>query len=163
MLVDEAMTKKVLTVAPDAALASFLLAYCREEASRLVYVIDKSQGLVGIISSFDVLTKIVGKCGALGKLLGRPMEFDLRECIDRNKNVTAADLMITKYVSIGPYENILRAMEIISQKHILALPVVSEGKFHGEVSRNSILRAVALACRSQLVQRSRENVRAPTS
>lgn len=162
MLVDEAMTKTVLTVSPSATLSSLLLAYCREETSRLVYVVDKAAGLIGIISSFDVLTKLVGG-GGLNRLLGRQTEFILQDCIEKHRNITAADLMLTRYVSIGPYENILRAMELISQKRILALPVVSEGKFHGEVSRYSILRAVALSSRGQAVQRSLENRRTPTS
>jgi len=158
MLVDEAMIKKVLTVPPEASLASLLVAYCREETSRLVYVVDKVEGLVGIISSFDVLTKLVSG-DFIDKLLGRRSEFKIEDCIHKHKDVTAADLMLTNYVSIGPYENILRAMDIISQKRILALPVVKDNRLCGEISRYTILRSVALACRCRAVRQSQENRR----
>jgi CBS domain-containing protein len=142
MLVDEAMIKKVLTVAPDTKLEELLLTYRHDELSRLVYVVDKTEGLIGIISSFDVLTKLVDGTG-LNKLIGRRTVFDIKDGIEKHKNVTAADLMITKYLSVAPYDNVTRAMEIISQKRILALPVASDNKLRGEISRYSILRAIA--------------------
>ncbi|EGJ48402.1 CBS domain-containing protein [Desulfocurvibacter africanus] len=144
MLVDEAMTKKVLTVEPDTKLEALLSTYRHDEISRLVYVVDKKEGLLGIISSFDILTKLVGGTG-LNKLLGRRTVFDIKDGIEQHKHLTAADLMITNYLSVAPYENVTRAMEIISQKRILALPVASDNKLRGEISRYSILRAIARA------------------
>ncbi len=144
MLVDEAMTNKVLTVAPETKLEALLTTYRHDEISRLVYVVDKKEGLLGIISSFDVLTKLVDGTG-LNKLLGRRTVFDIKDGIDKHKNLTAADLMLTRYLSVAPYDNVTRAMELISQKRILALPVVSDNKLRGEISRYSILRAIARA------------------
>ncbi|MFO7596296.1 MAG: CBS domain-containing protein [Desulfocurvibacter africanus] len=144
MLVDEAMTKKVLTVEPDTKLEALLSTYRHDEISRLVYVVDKKEGLLGIISSFDILTKLVGGTG-INKLLGRRTVFDIKDGIEQHKHLTAADLMITSYLSVAPYENVTRAMEIISQKRILALPVASDSKLRGEISRYSILRAIARA------------------
>lgn len=144
MLVDEAMTKKVLTVAPDTRLEELLTTYRHDEISRLVYVVDKTEGLLGIISSFDVLTKLVDATG-LNKLLGRRTVFDIKDGIEKHKNLTAADLMLTRYLSVAPYDNVTRAMEIISQKRILALPVASDNKLRGEISRYSILKAIARA------------------
>jgi len=82
-------------------------------------VVDDDGGVVGIISEFDILKAI-----RAGKTLDE---------------VTAGDMMSSDPVCVEhdmPVDNII---DLMTEKHLLRVPVVKDGRLVGAISRRNIL------------------------
>lgn len=98
-------------------------------------VIDDDCTVIGVISEADLLTK-----EALEGTVPRTL-LSLQERVRKQTNaVTAADLMTTPAVTIGPDETVTRAARLMFDKRVKRLPVTSEdGTLIGIVSRADVL------------------------
>ncbi len=135
MKVQDLMTQKVLTVAPQDSVERVFLMFIYEKI-RHVPVVEKKK-LVGIISDRD-LKKIVG---APKKFLVRPDGTTLT--ITARKVHT---LMTSKVVTVEPRQRAADAAALMAKKKIGALPVVHRNRLVGILTETDILRAFVKLC-----------------
>jgi CBS domain-containing protein len=101
---------------------------------RNIPVVDGTQ-LVGIVSSWDLLTAAFSKEREYQLELGSPMEC----AIDVN------EIMTRKVVTIDPDATLGEAAELMTQHQIDCLPMVtSDGTLLGIVTKSDLIRAALL-------------------
>ena len=77
-------------------------------------------------------------------LMGIVTEFDLIRALrsDRDLAVTSVDELMTEdVISVDPNTSFDEVMEILERERILRVPVVSDGRLVGVVSRSDVLEA----------------------
>jgi CBS domain-containing protein len=82
-------------------------------------VVDDNGMVVGIISEFDILKAI-----RAGKRL---------------EDVTAEDLMTRQPLCVDEELSVEKLIDLMTDKHLLRVPVVRDGKLVGSVSRRNIM------------------------
>ncbi len=122
MKVCEVMTRRVVAATPKAS--------CQEIAKKMLSgyfsgmpVVDEEQRIVGIVSEFDLIKAMQGQ-GEAGIC-----------------NATTEEVMSKNPIYIEEDATIEAAIDMMMQHHFVRLPVVSEGKLVGILSRSDILRA----------------------
>jgi len=68
--------------------------------------------------------------------------FQALENVEKKEQLTAKDLMATRIVTIKPDDTVLKAGEVMKEKEISQLPVVSKGIFIGSISDHALLDAI---------------------
>lgn len=99
-------------------------------------VLDDENKVIGVVSEADLLTKEALAGSVPGGLRGivRQRERSLASAI------TAAELMTTPAVTIGPNEPVTRAARLMYSRHVKRLPVTSDdGTLIGIVTRSDVL------------------------
>ena len=99
-------------------------------------VIDLDGKVIGVVSEADLLPKeaLEGRVPSVLHSLGHSREQS------RITAVTAADLMTTPAVTIGPKEPVTHAARLMYARRVKRLPVTSdEGKLIGIVTRSDVL------------------------
>lgn len=71
------------------------------------------------------------------KIKGIVTERDLIKNFSKHERIS--QIMSTKVITIGPDENIDRAMELMREKKIKRLPVVDDGKLAGIITLTDIM------------------------
>ena len=143
--VREIMTTDVLTTRPDDKV---------EDAMRLmvdrnvdaVPVVDGSGNLVGMLSNSDLIVQeselhfptVLSFLSATIEIGHKHFEEDLRKALGSK----VSDVMTSKPVTITGDETIERAATLMHEKDVSRLPVVTDDKLVGLVSRNDVLRAI---------------------
>jgi CBS domain-containing protein len=143
--VREIMTTDVLTIGPGDKV---------EDAMRLmvdrnvdaVPVIDPSGRLLGMLSNSDLIVQeselhfptVLSFLSATIEIGHKHFEEDLRKALGSK----VSDVMTAKPVTITGDETIERAATLMHEKDVSRLPVVTDGKLVGLVSRNDVLRAI---------------------
>jgi CBS domain-containing protein len=101
-------------------------ANCRDVAMRLLSeeysslpVVDDDGYVVGIISEFDILKAIRA---------GRKLE-----------EVTAGEVMSHTPLSVDVDMPVEELIDLMTQKHLIRVPVVKDGRLAGSISRHNIL------------------------
>lgn len=113
------MTKRVVCVTPDTSISELTALLAKHKISGAPVVEDlKSKRLVGIVTEADVLAKPAGA-------------------------KTVADIMKKRVVSVSPDTPLEEIISILAKRKIKRVPVVSEGKVVGIVSRADVVRAMA--------------------
>jgi CBS-domain-containing membrane protein len=99
-------------------------------------VIDDDNKVIGVVSETDLLTK-----EALEGSMPRTLQSLTRQRVRSQVNgVTAADLMSTPAVTIGPDETVTEAARLMYNRRVKRLPVVSDdGTLIGIVTRSDVL------------------------
>jgi len=116
MIAKDIMTRDVITVNPTMTVKSLAMMLIKNQISGAP-VADKAGKIVGVVSESDIVAK-------------------------RGKDVKS--IMSKKIISVGeqtPVEEIARMM---TTHHIKRLPVMTDGKVVGIVSRADIVSAIAL-------------------
>lgn len=155
MLVKDAMTKYVITLAPEDTI--------REASEKLVSknisgapVIDKSNKVVGILSEADILRVLKTRYSA-PNIVFLPTPFDLIEIPFRQAITFAevklslediskkkvSEVMTKNPVVISGEETIERAAEIMVERKVNRLPIVENNKLIGIITRGDIIKALA--------------------
>lgn len=145
MAVSQIMNRNIVRVTPDAALEKLLLLQAKP-TTRQLYVTDPDGRLLGIITGFDLLQRLIpGYMDAnLVKLIVNDDEF-LADTYKTNKTITAQEFMTEEFTSLRPDASALDADVLVVQCRFNAIPVLDEsGRLQGEVSRKDIL---AYICR----------------
>jgi CBS domain-containing protein len=143
--VREIMTTDVLTFRPDDKV---------EDAMRVMVdrnvdaapVVDEAGRLVGMLSNSDLIVQeselhfptVLSFLGATIEIGHKHFEEDLRKALGSK----VSDVMAAKAVTITPDDTVERAATLMHEKDVSRLPVVSDGKLVGIVSRNDVLRAI---------------------
>lgn len=113
------MTKRVVCVTPDTSISELTTLLAKHKISGAPVVEDlKSKRLVGIVTEADVLAKPAGA-------------------------KTVADIMKKRVVTVSPDTPVEEIISILAKRKIKRVPVVSEGKVVGIVSRADVVRAMA--------------------
>ena len=136
----DVMTTTVVSVSPETTMKEAASLLLRHRVSG-VPVVDDSGQIVGVISEFDLL-----------KLVYSPeMEFD-----------RVGDHMSTKLLTVTPDEPLIEIVDIFMSHPIRRLPVISEGKLVGLISRHDLIRFVLVA-RDRVSTAQRERLSAVTT
>jgi CBS domain-containing protein len=100
-------------------------------------VVDDDDKIIGVVSESDLLTKEAFE-GTVPRTLATLSRHRLRSQVNA---VTAADLMTTPPVTIGPDEPVTHAARLMYNRRVKRLPVISDdGRLIGIVSRCDVLR-----------------------
>lgn len=79
-----------------------------------------------------------------GHVIGVVTEFDILKVLRNGRNglsLVAKDVMTKKPICIEANQSVDEVIELMTQNHIIRVPVVSDGKLVGMVSRTEVLRA----------------------
>lgn len=142
MRVEDFMTRRVVTVAPDAPILAAAKLMLENHISGLP-VVDASAAVVGVISERDLL-RDDGK-GVDGSpwlqmmvepeaLPGEPGKLSARK---------VSEVMTRKPVSVAPSASIAHACRVMEQHRIKRLPVIENARLVGVITRADLVRAVA--------------------
>lgn len=106
-------------------------------------VVDEEQRLLGVVTENDVSSKVIpGYLEALSQGDGRPLISQDAALIDRLGEISAKDLMISPAASVDENEDVRRATELMMKEKLTRLPVTSEGRLIGTISRIDICQAL---------------------
>lgn len=116
--------------------------------SRLTYVVDEANKLLGVVTIFDILRLIVTdeiieefKANSRRR---EEMHLALRKSINKNKVLAAKDIMRTEFHSVRPDDLFVAATKLLLEKAVTAVPVLNaDGVLVGEITRRIILRYLA--------------------
>jgi CBS domain-containing protein len=137
--VKDVMTTDVAAVQETAGYKD-ILAVMRQRHVSAVPVLDSAGHLVGVVSEADLLLKEMGT----ETLAGHRKSARRRTDQSKASGVTAADLMSTPAVTIGPQESVAAAARRMHDRRAKRLPVVDEkGLLVGIVSRVDVLSVFA--------------------
>ena len=142
MRVEDFMTRRVVTIAPDAPILAAAKLMLENHISGLP-VIDASAAVVGVISEGDLL-RDDGK-GVDGSpwlqmmvepeaLPGEPGKLSARK---------VSEVMTGTPVSVAPSASIAHACRVMEQHGIKRLPVIENARLVGVITRADLVRAVA--------------------
>jgi CBS-domain-containing membrane protein len=140
MDVSKCMRTKVVLAKPDCDFKS-LLCKIADVIPRLAYIVDDDYKLLGIVSSVDLLKKIVPSYMnvELASSFTDGTDF-LQRQVEKVKDKCARDIMVTKFSFLRPHHQLLKADAMIAEKGFNTLPVIDErGKLLGEITRLDIL------------------------
>jgi CBS domain-containing protein len=99
-------------------------------------VLDEEDHLVGVVSEADLLLKEAGQEALGGYLVSSGRRGEQAKAA----GVTAAELMTTPAVTIGPDDSLADAARLMHDRHVKRLPVVDQaGRLVGIVSRVDLL------------------------
>ena len=142
MRVDDVMTTDVATVTPGASLKAVARILVERGISG-VPVVDADGDVLGVVSEADLLAKE----RAEPPTRGGPLAWlvDPIEVIERRKLGArlAGEVMTSPAVTIAPYRNLATAAGIMLDNRVNRLPVVSDGRLVGIVTRADLVRAFA--------------------
>jgi CBS domain-containing protein len=98
-------------------------------------VINHDNKVIGVVSESDLLTK-----AALEGTVPRTLSLTRQRVRSQVNGVTAADLMSTPAVTIGPDEPVVSAARLMFNRRVKRLPVTSsDGTLIGIVTRSDVL------------------------
>ena len=158
LTVRDAMTRQVVTVAPNAPLKEVARLLVDEGVSGLP-VVDERGAVLGVVSEADFLIKGQGPLAIrhrrLAWLLGD--SEGTRRQITKLAARTAGEAMTAPAVTIRPSQSLREAAELMTERGINRLPVVEKGWLVGIVTRADLVRAY-LRSDEELKQTIREEV-----
>lgn len=135
--VGDVMTREVISVRTDTPLVDTLAALL-DRGFRALPVVDAQDHVEGIITNGDLVERggLHARLELLDALGSRPLD-------PRQELRTAADVMTTPVVSIGPDAPLRDAVHLMVQDGVKRLPVVdTEGRLVGMLSRVDVLRTM---------------------
>lgn len=138
MKVEQLMTRDVRTVSPDTSLKDVAGILSSHGISGLP-VVDADGRVLGVVSEADILRKEQGLGGRRSGVLG--WLLDRGEPDPRLEARTAGEAMTSPALSIEPGRPVSEAAKLMVEKEINRLPVVSEGRLVGIVTRADLVRA----------------------
>jgi CBS domain-containing protein len=154
--VKDVMTTDVVSVRETAGYKD-IVSVLRELKISAFPVLDEADHLVGVVSEADLLLKEVGQEALGGYLISSGRRGEQTKAA----GVTAAELMTTPPVTIGPDDSLADAARLMHDRHVKRLPVVDQaGRLVGIVSRVDLLSvfdrpdaAISIAVRKDIIAR----------
>jgi CBS domain-containing protein len=133
--VKDVMSTHVIAVRQDAPYKD-MAAMLRKQRVSAFPVLDEHNKVIGVVSESDLLTKEALE----GTVPGMPKSMMSRREHARASAVTAAELMTTPPITIGPDEPVTQAARLMYSRGVKRLPVTSDdGTLIGIVSRADVL------------------------
>jgi CBS domain-containing protein len=133
--VRDIMTTRVISARKDASFKD-MAAMLRSSRISAFPVIDDAGRVIGVVSAGDLLVKeaVLAEGGSLLAALRHIREDD------KAAGVTAADLMTSPAITIGPEASVADAARLMYDRRVKRLPVVNAaGRLVGIVSRVDVL------------------------
>ncbi len=156
----DVMTRHVLSVTPNAPVRQ-IATYLIDHAISAMPVIDAKGTLLGMVSEGDLQhrpeTGTVSRKPWWLQLLASP-EDDAR-AFKKTHGLVAADVMTKGVVTVTEETELAEIADLLERRRIKRVPVVSDGKVVGIVSRSNLLRAFAQAPVSATPRRNDHQVR----
>ena len=138
------MTRNVITVSPDTRVADIAQALAERHVSG-VPVVDNGK-VVGIVSEGDLVRRSeIGTDRRGGSWWLRLFRTESPIDFVKAHGQKARDIMTTKVLTVGEDAPVSEIADIFESKHIKRVPVVTNGKIVGIVSRANLVRAIASA------------------
>jgi len=132
MFIDKSMTRRVITIGPDAGVLE-ARGKMEENGIRHLPVVDEYNKVVGIITDRDIRS-------ALPSVFSTCRE-DLKE-IQQISALKVGDVMNKKVITISPMDTLEDALLLMHKSNKGALPVVDrDGKLKGIISRRDLISA----------------------
>jgi CBS domain-containing protein len=148
MRVKDVMTKKVLSIFPQATVGEALDAMVRSHLSGLP-VIDEAGSLVGVVSEGDFLRR-----GEIGTQKARPNWFadfflpgKAAQAYAHTHGRRIDEIMSTDVATIGENAGLEEVVALMEKRRIKRLPVMADGKVIGIITRGDFVRTLALFVR----------------
>ena len=133
--VKDVMSTHVMAVRESASYKEIAIMLHEQRISAFP-VIDEDNKVIGVVSETDLLVKQALE-GTLPRVVGRIAGQRERS---RVMAVSAADLMTSPPVTIGPDEPVTHAARLMYSRHVKRLPVTSaDGTLVGIVTRSDVL------------------------
>jgi CBS domain-containing protein len=118
MIARDIMTRRVITIRPDASAQEAAQLLDHHRISGLPVVDDQSR-IIGIITEADIISKV-----------------------DR-EGLSVGDIMSCEVIAVDEETPVNEIAALLMERRIKRAPVVSEGKLVGIVSRGDVVHAVA--------------------
>jgi CBS domain-containing protein len=137
------MTPDVVTVPPETPVIAMarLLA---ERGISAVPVVAKDGALLGVVTEADLIRRLAGEedkpMSWFASLFANPGE--MAERYARTHGLTAADIMTEGAITVGEDATAQQIAQLMEEKGIRRVLVVTEGRLRGIVSRADLLRAI---------------------
>ena len=125
MIASDIMTRKVITINPEASAQEAAQLLDQKRISGLP-VIDASGSLIGIVTEADIISK-VNRYGLLDQ-----------------DGLRVADIMSCEVTTVSEETTVSDIAILLTERKIKRVPVVRQGNLVGIVSRGYIVHAVAL-------------------
>jgi CBS domain-containing protein len=139
MKIEKLMTRDVLTVAPETPLKDVAALLSSNHISGApVCAADGS--VLGVVSEADILRKEQGIAPDAGRRFAWLFRMYDRE-LDKVNARTAGDAMTAPALTVRPGEQASAAAHLMLEHRINRLPVVSDGRLVGIVTRADLVRA----------------------
>jgi CBS domain-containing protein len=147
LIAADIMTAKVITARPEDSVAKIARLLSDHGISALP-ICDAGGAVVGMLSEGDLIRPFgqehASKRAWWLNLLadGTDLSPAFLECI-KVENHPARDLMVTPVIVAAPDTTVPELADLMSRHHIKRLPIMSDGKLVGIVSRADVVRAIA--------------------
>lgn len=131
MLVNDWMTKDVVTVTPETSMmkAAKLM---KDRGVRRLPVVDESGALLGIVSDRDLKEASPSRATSL----------DMHELYYLLSEIKIKDIMTKHPLSVSPESTVEHAALVMLQYHVGGLPVVENGKLAGIITDSDIFKVL---------------------
>jgi CBS domain-containing protein len=108
-------------------------------------VVNAAGHLVGMVSEGDLMhkeiaPKLPGSFSILGSIIYLDGVKEYKEAFRKFSARTAAELMTAKVISVNEDEDVSRVGQIMLDHHIKRVPVLSDGRLVGIVSRQDVVK-----------------------
>jgi len=142
MRIRDVMTRTVVSVGPVTPVRDVARLLGENRISGLP-VVDADGTLLGVVSEADFLVEAAQggeprRPSPIARLFGRPDEASSEP---GHQAATAADLMTSPVITIGPNEAPAQAASVMTRERVNRLPVVEDGRLVGIVTRADLVRA----------------------
>lgn len=118
MIARDIMTRAVYTIRPEAS-AQEVARLLAEKRISGVPVVDEGNNIIGMVTEADIISKVT------------------------SEGLTVDDIMSREVIAVDEEVSVNEIAELLTERRIKRVPVVSEGKLVGIVSRADIVIAVA--------------------
>ncbi|HEX6762124.1 MAG TPA: CBS domain-containing protein [Gaiellaceae bacterium] len=141
MIVEQIMSRDVLSVAPSASLKDVARLLLEHDVSGVPVVAEDGR-VLGVVSSGDILVKVSADLGRRRHPSNWLFGSDERVELKREAQ-TAAEAMTRPAVTVDPGCAVAGAARLMVRRAIDRLPVVDHGRLVGIVTRRDVVRAFA--------------------
>ena len=144
-LVQDIMIQNPLTIRSDATIGEAVELFVKKQVGSLL-VINEDGDLVGFLSDGDIIENVVRNVRKKNKQLNHIRSWYQVDCFQQYLKSVVNDPLYTCYTT-HPYtvdvdETVKEASRLIQKKHLKVLPVLSDGKPVGVITRNSVMRGL---------------------
>ena len=120
-----------------------LIKILSEAKYHVVFIVDKEDKLVGIVTEGDIIKVLIPKYITVDESLISVMGVDYfeKKCIE-SKNLTINEIMSKVAFMVNEDDPIIKAAALIVVNRIQSVPVVRDGKVVGIVPRSILLKHI---------------------
>jgi CBS domain-containing protein len=139
--------KDIMDVSPNLLRTSdtfeHLIKTLDEVKYRVVFVVDKADKLVGVVTEADIVKVLIPKYISMDELLIPAMDENYfeKKCLE-NRNLAIAEIMTKTILSVHEDDTVIKAAALMVVHKIRTLPVVRDSKVVGIVHLINLIRYI---------------------